>query len=42
MATEKKDKTDWPGHREDVLAMLTELFADDDGILQGQMMGHPK
>jgi hypothetical protein len=38
----KKESSGWKGHREDVMAMLTELFVDDEGILQGQMMGHPK
>lgn len=39
MATKKKPE--WPGHREDVVEMLDELFADDEGIVRGQMMGHP-
>ncbi len=41
MATKKKAKSDWPGHREDVVAMLDAMFADDEGIVRGQMMGHP-
>ena len=41
MATKKKDNSDWPGYREDVAQMLDELFAEDDNIQRGQMMGQP-
>lgn len=41
MPGKKKVKSDWPGHREDVVNFLEELFAGDDGIIRGQMMGHP-
>ncbi|MCB1216761.1 hypothetical protein KDL44_05175 [bacterium] len=41
MATKKKQNSDWHGYREDVAAMLDDLFADDDNIIRGQMMGHP-
>jgi hypothetical protein len=41
VATKKISKSDWPGHREDVVEMLVDMFASDDGIVRGQMMGHP-
>ncbi|MCB1186600.1 hypothetical protein KDL29_05465 [bacterium] len=41
MATKKKEKSGWPGYREDVVQLLDELFDGDDGIVRGQMMGHP-
>jgi len=40
MATTQRN-SDWPGHRTDVVEMLAAMFADDDGIIRGQMMGHP-